>query len=54
MERVFAWLLAAGYPQQGIDWLRRRRLAVLIVLALLSWVLLIGLAWLLFNVGGEG
>jgi len=29
-----------------VDWLRRRRLLVLIVLALLSWGLFIGLGWM--------
>jgi hypothetical protein len=46
MERVFVWLLAAGYPEKGVDWLRRRRTLILIVLALLSWALFIGLGWM--------
>ena len=49
MERVFTWLLAAGYPDKGVDWLRQRRMLVVIVLALLSWALFIGLAWLVLD-----
>lgn len=47
MERVFNWLLAAGYPKNGVDWLRRLRLPVLIVLVALSWLLFVGLGWVI-------
>jgi len=50
MEQVFAWLLAVGYPKAGVDWLRRRRAAIIIVLALLSWALFIGAGWLLVSI----
>jgi len=46
MDRIFDMLLAAGYPRVGVDWLRRRRLLVIIVLAGVSWALFIGLGWL--------
>ena len=49
MERVFNWVLAAGYPKAGVDWLRQRRLLILIVLGTLSWMLFIALGWLLFT-----
>lgn len=46
MNRIFDLLLAFGYPKVAVDWLRRRRLLVIIVLAGLSWALFIGLGWL--------
>ncbi|MGV8830522.1 MAG: hypothetical protein ACOH2N_00985 [Devosia sp.] len=46
MERAFKWLLAAGYPRPAIDWLRRHRLAIIIVLGILAWVPVILLVWL--------
>lgn len=44
MERIFKNLQAWGFPQAGIDWLRRRRLLVIILLAAISWVAFAGLA----------
>ncbi|WDQ98332.1 hypothetical protein PSC71_14010 [Devosia sp. J2-20] len=49
MERAFGWLLAIGYPRQGVDWLRRHRLWVILVLAVLAWLPVIGLVWLFFS-----
>ena len=49
MERVFTWLLAVGYPKNGVDWLRRLRLPVLIVLVVLSWLLFVGLGWMIVD-----
>ncbi len=49
MERLYDWLLAAGYPKQGIDWLRRHRLSIIIVLAALSWVPVVALVWFLVS-----
>lgn len=46
MERVYLMLQAFRYPSEGIDWLRRRRLLVILVLAVAAWALFIGLAWL--------
>jgi hypothetical protein len=58
MERVYSWLLAAGYPKAGIDWMRRHRAAVIVALALASWGLFIGLGWIILRlvalVMGEG
>ena len=48
MERVYQLLLAAGYPVQGIDWLRRHRLATIVVMAIAAWALFIGLGWLIW------
>lgn len=50
MERALSWLLALGYPRSGVDWLRRHRLSVIIVLALLAWLLFLGIGWALLNV----
>lgn len=49
MERIYGWLLAAGYPQAGIDWLRRLRLPIIMILALVAWVLVLVAGWLLFS-----
>ena len=46
MERVFALLEAIGYPEQGISWLRRHRLIIIIGLAILSWLALGLIVWL--------
>lgn len=45
MERIYKILLDAGYPKSGIDWLRRHRLATILILALLAWVICFILAW---------
>ena len=39
MERVLQLMEAWGYPRSGTDWLRRRRLLAIVVMALLSWAL---------------
>jgi hypothetical protein len=46
VERIYQLLLAAGYPPRAVDWLRQKRLAVIIVLAIASWALVIGLTWM--------
>lgn len=46
MELVYAWLRAVGYPQGGIDWLRQHRGPTIMVLALLAWIPVIVLGWL--------
>ena len=38
METIFRRLEAWGYPVAVIDWLRKRRLLVIVVLAVLSWL----------------
>lgn len=38
METIYRRLEAWGCPLAAIDWLRNRRLLVIVVLALLSWV----------------
>jgi hypothetical protein len=45
VERVFLLMEAWGYPRRGTDWLRRRRLLVIAVLATLSWVLVLAVCW---------
>lgn len=48
MDRIYQALLAIGYPDRGVDWLRRHRLATIVVMALAAWALFIGLGWLLW------
>jgi hypothetical protein len=38
MDRLYRLLEAAGYPSDAIDWLRRHRLAVILVMAVASWI----------------
>lgn len=47
MERIYQMLLAVGYPQEGIDWVRKHRLPVIIGMAIASWALFVALGWLL-------
>ena len=49
LERVYRILLAVGYPDAGIDWLRRHRLATIVLLAGLSWIVLLVGGWLLLS-----
>ena len=44
---------AWGYPREGADWLRRRRLLAILVLAALSWCAVVGLGFLIYFVAGE-
>lgn len=49
LERIYQLLLTAGYPVQGVDWLRRHRLATIIVLAIAAWMLFIGIGWVAWS-----
>ena len=49
MGQNHGWLQAVGYPEGGVNRLRRRRLPIIIILAVLSWALFIGLGWLLVS-----
>jgi hypothetical protein len=49
MDRVYELLIAVGYPAQGVDWLRRNRASLIILLAIASWMLFIGIGWLLWS-----
>ncbi|SEQ47789.1 hypothetical protein SAMN05428969_3196 [Devosia sp. YR412] len=49
MEIVFRRLESWGFPRAGTDWLRRRRLVTILVLAILSWVLFIGVGVLSYR-----
>lgn len=52
MERVYGTLLSLGYPAAGVDWLRRYRLHFIVLLAVLAWLPIIGLASLLMWIFG--
>jgi hypothetical protein len=48
MELLYEWLRAAGYPEEAIDWVRRRQGWVILGLAILAWLPIIGLGWLIW------
>ena len=50
LERAYQLLLDAGYPRQGVDWLRQHRLAIIVLLTLGAWGLFIGAGWLIWLV----
>lgn len=47
---MYKVLEACGYPRAGTDWLRRRRLLVVLVLAILSWLLFLLLGGMIYLV----
>ena len=52
MERVYDALLSLGYPAAGVNWLRRYRLHIIVLLAIVAWLPIIGAAWLLMRLLG--
>jgi hypothetical protein len=50
VERIYQLVLAAGYPPEGVEWLRRHRLPVILFLAVACWALLIGIVWVIWQV----
>ena len=50
MERVYRMLLAMGYPQESIDWVRQHRLSVIVLMAIAAWAFFIALGWLVWSV----
>lgn len=52
MERVYDALLSLGYPAAGVNWLRRYRLHIIVLLAIVAWLPIIGAVWLLMQVLG--
>ncbi|MBD8064829.1 hypothetical protein IC608_04985 [Devosia sp. PTR5] len=52
MDRIYDWLLAAGYPREGVDWIRRHRLLVLVALAILAWLPVVLIVWLFLRLLG--
>ena len=50
VERIYQMLLAVGYPDRGIDWLRQHRLATIVAMAIAAWALFIGVGWLIWSV----
>lgn len=49
MEIVFRRLESWGFPRAGTDWLRRRRLVTILVLAILAWALFIAVGVVAFR-----
>ena len=49
MEIVFEWLTAAGYPQEGVAWLRKHRAWVIVVLAIAAWMPFLALGWIVWR-----
>lgn len=50
MDRIYQFLLTAGYPAEGVDWLRQHRLLVIVGMAVAAWALFIGAGWLVWSV----
>tara|TARA_R110002020_G_scaffold475790_1_gene712328 strand:+ start:4997 stop:5203 length:207 start_codon:yes stop_codon:yes gene_type:complete len=53
VEVIFRRLEAWGYPAAGLAWLRRRRLLVIIILAILSWICFLALFLAAYAVGTQ-
>lgn len=53
MERVFQLIESMGYSRHGGDWLRRRRGWVIAMLAVCAWLVVLGLAVGLVQLGHE-
>lgn len=49
MEAIYRRMESWGFPAAGTAWLRRRRLPVIIILAILSWALFIALGMTLYH-----
>ncbi|MCS6759481.1 MAG: hypothetical protein MO852_11270 [Candidatus Devosia euplotis] len=49
MEQVYGWLAVMGYSPQGLDWVRRHRLATILLLAALAWLPFLLLGWLVLT-----
>jgi hypothetical protein len=49
MELVYQWLDALGFPGKGTEWLRRHRLLTILALAVIAWIPVILLGWLVFR-----
>lgn len=50
MDRFYQLLLDAGYPREGVDWLKRHRLITIVILALAAWGLFIGIGWMIWSI----
>ena len=50
MERVYRLASSLGFPKSGVEWLRRHRLLLIIILAAASWAL-VALAFYLISQG---
>lgn len=49
METIYRRMESWGFPAAGTVWLRRRRLPVIMILAILSWALVIGVGRILYH-----
>lgn len=50
VERIYKILLSYGYPPKAVDWLRRHRLMIIILLALLCWAITFVVGWWIWSV----
>jgi len=46
---MYQILAALGYPQAASDWLAKRRLVVIVLLALAAWAVFIVAGWLIWS-----
>jgi hypothetical protein len=53
VERIYRRLEAWGYPLPAIDWLRRHRLPVIVILAAISWVIVVAVLFGLYRFTSE-
>lgn len=53
MERIFKRLERWGIPLESLDWLRRRRLLVIVVIALVGWIAALAVGFAAYFVAGE-
>lgn len=53
MDNIYRRIEAWGYPRRGTDWLRRQRVLVIILLAVLSWSLCIALLVGIYFLGAQ-
>lgn len=53
MEVIFRRLEAWGYPAVGLAWLRQRRLLLIMILGLLSWICFLALFMGAYLIGSQ-
>lgn len=50
MRRILYFMFGVCRAPEKTEWLRRWRLPIIIVLALLCWAILIGIGWLILDI----